>query len=93
MIHHLCEISSYRGVSYTDFAAESPLPGARPRRLSDQELRRRTRSAVRTRSFGIPGSACGDRLLSSPPCLIDLAEWVAMSARRGDHEETRAHFP
>ncbi|EPJ37690.1 hypothetical protein STAFG_5211 [Streptomyces afghaniensis 772] len=29
MIHHLCEISSYRGVSYIDFAAESPiLPGS-----------------------------------------------------------------
>ncbi|MYS14666.1 hypothetical protein GTW73_11970 [Streptomyces sp. SID4982] len=26
MIHHLSEISSYRGVSYTDFAAGSPVP-------------------------------------------------------------------
>ncbi|PVD10049.1 hypothetical protein E5N77_08935 [Streptomyces sp. SS52] len=93
MIHHLCEISSSRGVSYTDFAAGPPSSGARPRRLSDLELRGETRSAVRTRSTGIPHSVCGDPLLSSPPCLIDLAEWVAMRAGRGDHEETRAHFP
>ncbi|QFX84687.1 hypothetical protein GEV49_30065 [Streptomyces sp. SYP-A7193] len=93
MIHHLCEISSSRGVSYIEFAAGPPSPGARPPRLSDQEFRGKTRSAERARFFGITDSVCGDAFLSSQPCLIDLAEWVAMSAGRGDHEKTRAHFP
>ncbi|AZM78447.1 hypothetical protein D1J63_28535 [Streptomyces sp. KPB2] len=93
MIHHLCEISSSRGVSYIDFAAGPPLSGSRPRRLSDLEFRGETRSAERARFSGIADSVCGDPLLSSPARLIDLAEWVAMSAWRGDHEKTRAHFP
>ncbi|MYS89254.1 hypothetical protein GTY47_06290 [Streptomyces sp. SID5464] len=93
MIHHLCEISSYRGVSYIDFAAEPRFFRARPRRLSDLAFPGGIRSAVRTPHFGIPYSVCGDALPSSQPCLTDLAEWVAIKARRGDHEETRAHFP
>ncbi|QEU65185.1 hypothetical protein CP966_07815 [Streptomyces galilaeus] len=93
MIHHLCEISSYRGVSYIDFAADPFVDRGRPSCVPDLVLRGRTRSAVRTPVTGMTCSACGDALLSSKPCRTDLAEWVAIRARRGDHEGTRAHFP
>ncbi|AVV43378.1 hypothetical protein C6376_20000 [Streptomyces sp. P3] len=93
MIHHLCEISSYRGVSYTHFTAD-PLGGrGRPSRVSDLLFRGTTRSAVRTPSAGIEDSVRGYALPSSKACRTDLAEWVAIGALRGDHEETRAHFP
>ncbi|EFE70289.1 predicted protein [Streptomyces viridosporus ATCC 14672] len=80
-------------MSYNEMTAASPRTGARPSRLSDLGLHAGTRSAVSAAPAGICNSVCGDALLSSQPCLTDLAEWVAMKAGRGDHEETRAHFP
>ncbi|RFC75883.1 hypothetical protein DXZ75_15625 [Streptomyces sp. AcE210] len=93
MIHHLSEISSYRGVSYTDFVA-APAPGpCADWQGADLALRGERRFRPRP---GVPGtlrSARVDRFPTAQARHTDLAEWVARKPRRGDHEKSRAHFP
>ncbi|XIG77752.1 hypothetical protein C1N81_33935 [Streptomyces sp. SGAir0957] len=93
MIHHLSEIASYCGVSYTDFAAHR---GARPFSrglVADLPVSRNRRRRAAKKASGIPCSGRVDRLPGKNCAATDLAEWVARNAARGDHGNSRAHFP